>query len=529
MRSWKRHTLVFGILALQLSLMAFAFWLSGCSANEPFDPNSLENQPPVARIFVASSSEGEDLNSTSYFEQSFNWSGTDRDGWVVEYYVSIRTDGDNPAPWITTTTTDTVLTFHPDPQTGEASATLLVACRDNRGAYSDTVTQFIPMRNHPPVVGFLSDYDPHKNMQREVNEGGGEDTYWNWGPNSFRLFAYDLDGFATMDTFYRYTMADGDPEETWDWQDPAADPELGWVQVPFVDGTESREFEVYIPAVAPGMRTVTISVKDEALGDPLFQYTWEVRAPKGQVLYFPDNLSPSVGQPLYRALLDDTYGEGNWDQYVFIDQFPDSPHVLLETMRLFEAVIWTTGSGSTLAVKNASSRNGVLEQYLTPWDDSAPGKLLLISKMVCGEVTNNLGANFVTNWLGINAAASSPVAPIGFFDGYQALSQGGGAYLPDMTGDDDYNNGYGRGMDLLVGTEELYRMEDTTDVPNFCYSNDPRARPPCDPVIGIRRPHRDEALLANVVCFSLQLEYFNHAEVTAALQDILISEMGVTP
>ena len=29
-------------------------------------------------------------------------------------------------------------------------------------------------------------------------------------------------------------------------------------------------------------------MKDEADADALFQYSWEVRAPKGRVLYFPD-------------------------------------------------------------------------------------------------------------------------------------------------------------------------------------------------------------------------------------------------
>ncbi len=140
-----------GLLTLMLSVVIFSNWLAGCTANEPFDPNSLENQPPVARLFVEGSQEGEDLNPTSYFQRTFNWSGTDRDGWVEEFYVSIRTDGDNPAPWDTTTATDTTMTFITD-ENGEAEATFLLACRDNRGAYSDTISQFVPLKNFPPVV-----------------------------------------------------------------------------------------------------------------------------------------------------------------------------------------------------------------------------------------------------------------------------------------------------------------------------------------------------------------------------------------
>ncbi len=531
MSNWKRHSLVLALLTLLASLMLFALIMAGCSANEPFDPSLLANQPPVAKIFVTQPVEEEDLNATSYFERSLNWSGTDRDGWVTEFYVSVIPVGESLARWDTTTSTDTTITFEPDPQSGEASATLRVVCRDNRGALSDTASQFIPMRNHPPLVGFMSDYDPLKNMQREINSATGDTTFWNWGPNSFRFFAYDLDGFATMDTFFRYTMAEDDPDETWSWDDPDADPDVGWIQVPFTEGTESREFDIYIPDIAPGMRTLTVSVQDEANGDPLFQYSWEVRSTHGPVLFVSDNLSPSIGQPVYQNLLTDTYGEGNWDQYVFLEQFPDSPHVLLETMRLFDAVLWTSGSSLSTALRNASKRDGILQQYLEPWDDSEPGQLLLISKMVCGEGANNLGTGFVSTYLGISSSVSSPVQPLGYFDGYQALAQGGGSYLPDMIGSDLYDNGRGRGMSLMNGTEELYRMENNVSDTNpfYCYSNDPRRRPPCDPIVGIRRPHRDVGLLADVVCFSLQLEYFDSDQVIAALHDILVSEMGVAP
>ena len=57
-----------------LSILALAF---ACT-NDPFDPDQLVNTRPVARIFVASDS----LNSTSYNNARFHWSGTDVDGFV---------------------------------------------------------------------------------------------------------------------------------------------------------------------------------------------------------------------------------------------------------------------------------------------------------------------------------------------------------------------------------------------------------------------------------------------------------------
>ncbi len=525
MRSWKRNSLMTGLLALMLSVVVFSIWLAGCAANEPFDPDSLENDSPVARLFVTPTAEGEELNPTSYFHRTFNWSGTDRDGWVEKFYISIRTDGDNPAPWDTTTATDTTMTFSPDPDSGEASATFLLACMDNRGALSDTVIQFIPMRNHTPVVDFQSDYEPRQNMQRDfIYEGQAvvDTVYWNWGANNFRFFAYDLDGIETLDDFFRYTLVDGgNPDQTWDFDDPAADPELGWVRVPFEPATESYEFDIFVTNVNPGQRTLTVSVQDEAQGDPRFQYTWEVRAPKNSVLYIPDN-SSSVGRAVYNELLDGMFGQGNWDQYDFVFGFPDKPFVLLENMRQFDVVLWTDGGTKSAILSTASATNGVLHQYVIPLDDREPGRLLLVSKIVAGYGTDGLSIAFGSNVLGINASAGLPVGILQNFGGRATESQGGGSYLPGFTG--LYSIGQGTGLDILENldspSEELYRME-------YCVRCYGPSAPPFDPVIALRRPHRDVDPLARVVCFSLQLEYFNNAQVITALEQVLTDEMGV--
>ncbi len=38
------------LLCVWSGLLGGALWLAGCSANEPFDPQSLENARPVARF-----------------------------------------------------------------------------------------------------------------------------------------------------------------------------------------------------------------------------------------------------------------------------------------------------------------------------------------------------------------------------------------------------------------------------------------------------------------------------------------------
>ncbi len=524
----KRNSLVPGLLLLLLGMFGFSIWLAGCTANEPFDPDSIANSIPEVRFFVEPPGD-EDLNTTSYLDRTFHWSGTDNDGWVTEFYISIETELGVAAPWDSTTAIDTTITFIPDAQGDDTVVTFRLACLDNRGALSDTLVQAVPIRNHPPTIIFQSNFEHLKNLQRDLiyeGEAVVDTIYWNWGPSTFRFNVYDLDGFSTMDDFYRYTTMDGEPDQEWAWDDPAADPETGWVVKPFIEeiggggGSGFNEFEIYLKDLDPGQRTLTVSVQDDVFGDDRFQYQWEVRAPSGPVLYIPDTTSPAFGRPFYYDILNEAYGEGNWDIYEFVYGFPDRPHVLLETMRKFQAVMWTDGGGnSSTVMQRASARDGVLQQYIIPQDESEPGRLLLISKKVAGAGGDGPGSVFIETVLGINAANSSPLDELGLFMNRQAQPQGGGAYLPIMAGSN--NIGQGRGMDPFDDTEILYRME-------YCVRCYDTIRPPFDPVIGIRRPHRDVSALANVVCFSLQLEHFYAVQVSQVLQQVLADEMGVT-
>ena len=89
-------------------------WLFGrevVAVDDPFDPETVENSRPTVKFFVGAVDPGDSLNATSYNETRFSWSGTDRDGFVTEFYVSIRTNVDEPAPWATTIKTDTTMSF----------------------------------------------------------------------------------------------------------------------------------------------------------------------------------------------------------------------------------------------------------------------------------------------------------------------------------------------------------------------------------------------------------------------------------
>lgn len=511
---------------------AVAAIIVGCAANEPFDPLTVPNQPPVVRLFVGPVDPDSLLNATSYYQRTFRWSGTDADGWVREFYISVRTQADVPAAWDTTTTTDTTMTFDPDAQ-GNAEATFLLVCRDDRGALSDTVVQFIPLRNFPPAVNFQTDFDPLRNLQREFRDAAGQVTldanaavdtvFYNWGPMNFRMFALDPDGAETMDSFYRYTLADGEPEITFDVDDPDADPSIGWVRVPFNSSAEIKQFSIFLTDVEPGTaRTLRISVKDEANSDASFSYTWEVREPRGPVLFLAEGLT-SAQRLFYEAILDARYGVGGWDRYAFwIVGAPDTPSVLLESFRKFEALVWVDAGSGSANIARASVLNGVLQQYMwpVPTGSAEPGAVLFVSRGLVGQV-GGLTPAFLQVVVGVSPTPA-PAAPLYLPLGKVALHQSGA--LPNMvTTRIATVGGVGMLLKAAVDNEALYRMESCS-----CYATPPRpSLPPYDPIVGVRVPKRATEALARFVGLSVQLDYFDAAQVAAVLRAILDTELGV--
>lgn len=509
-----------------LILGAVAALAAASCTNDPFDPEAVPNTPPVMRFFASPVDTSAELNPTSYFERSFRWSGSDQDGEVVVYYVSVRTDAAVAAPWDTTTRTDTTMTFVTDDQ-GEANATFYLACRDDRGALSDTLVQYVPLRNFPPVLNFKSDFNPLVNLQRELIEENGavvDTVYWNWGVMNLRCFAFDLDGNRTMDDFYRYTLSDTDPAETLDWDDPAADPMVHWLRRPFEGDDAILEFEILLSGVPAGQRTVTVAVADEALSESRLTLSWEVRSPRGQVLVVPDNSAP-VTQDFYRGVLDEILGEGVHDTYSFWLGFPDSPAVLLETLRLFDLVFWYDGGGTSDVLTRAAATGGVLQQYVAPLDDSDPGRLLMISRNLTGS-TSDIPNPFRQAVFGINPASdpAPQLSPKPAAVGLEIL--GAEPYLPTMA----IANIFGRGRGLQMrfdqddAYDELYRFTEA----NRIYWNSLSGNGTWAPLIGVRRPQRVQQELASAVGFSYELHTLQRDGVVAALAAVLEHDLGVS-
>lgn len=508
-----------------LMLLLVGLVVISCT-NDPFDPLSVANTAPTARFYVAAYEDGGELNPTSYYERQFYWSGTDPDGTVEEYHISIRTDADVPAPWTVTTRTDTFMSFLTDDE-GRAEATVYLACRDDRGAMSDTLVQYIPLRNFPPALNFQSDFEPLVNMQRDIIMEGEvpvDTVYWNWGVMNARCFAFDLDGTATMDSFYRYTLSETEPTEVVAWDDPSADPMVHWIRHDFGGINEIKEFEILLDDVPAGQRTLTVAVADEAHTETRLLLRWEVRDPSGSMLVVPDN-SSYITQGFYDGILDEVMGEGTYDTYDFWFGFPDSPGVLLATLRKFDVVFWYDGGGTSEVLQRAAATDGVLQQYLYPLDDSQPGRLLMISRNLTGNLSG-LPNPFRRNVFGISPSSepAPELAPKSPAVGLQAL--GVEPHLPPMAIQSIF--GRGRGMQMAYGLEdaydELYRF-DAVSHPRY-WTSMPNGVT-WEPLIGVRRPQRVQQELASAVGFSYELHTMQRAGVLNALEAVLTFELGV--
>lgn len=521
MRRW-RGILVLGGLA--------ALLVAACT-NEPFDPESVPNARPTVRFYAETVDPDGELNSTSYSQRTFHWSGTDEDGEVVAYYVSVRPDSAVPAPWDTTTSTDTTMTFATDDQ-GEAQATFYLAALDDRGAVSDTLIQYVPLRNFPPALNFQSDFDPLTNLQREfVLEGETvvDTVYWNYGVMNVRCFAFDLDGNQTMDAFYRYTLSDVEPAETYDEGEPGADPLTHWIRVPFDGVGDVLEFEFLVTDLPPGERTLTVAVADEAAAESRITLTWEVREPARiggaggpRLLMVPDNSSPLTAD-FYRDVLAEIFGEDAINEYDFWFGFPDRPSYLLETLRRFDLVFWFDGGGTSEVLERAAATDGVLQQYLEPFDGSEPGQLLMISRNLTGN-QSGIPAPFRQRVFGISPAADPAPQLRPKTSTLSVPALGAEAYLPPLT----LANIFGRGRGLKerfdeeFPYDELYRFESCIR----CWDG----QPPTEewaPLIGVRRPRRDDQRFATAVGFSFELHTMQRAGVVDALQAVMEFELGV--
>jgi len=477
-------------------------WLLGCvvlaaaCSNEPFDPSSWQNARPVASIWVLPA-DADSLQPTTYNQATFHWSGTDQDGFIVGYHVSISLQGQATNSWIFTSEEESTATYTTD-ESGRAFPTLYVVAEDDRGALSDTVSVTIPLVNFPPLLEFTDNFNPVET---------------SFGAASFEFFGFDLDGDSTLLPWIEYRYEGSDPDLVYEIGDPLADPSQGWVR----ESRPPTRFSLVLRNIPPGDpakdfdQTIYVRIEDEAGGVAELSHTWKVYQVIGDVLLVddcPNTVSLASRDTFYRDALDvllpDQYSL--WD---ISDGLPDRDDDIRLTLEQFQWLVWYTGNSES---QNLLRVQAILQDYLAKDLDpntagTQSGHLFLETQNAVGA-SSNLSTTFRSQVLGLE---KNPDPRSNFRTTSQDLSGLGGsldvepqtADLPTISSiGRNYLDGTGYffgiyGFVMTSGTAELYRFE------NYDYLHDRR---PSSPLVATRRP---DTGTAKAVCLGFQLEYCN--------------------
>lgn len=488
-------------------------WVSGC-ANDAFDPETLPNQPPVARVFVPDGN----IAPTSYNEARFFWSGTDVDGFVRGFHVSIG-EPDAPGPWIFTNSDDSTQTYDTDAM-GEVFPTLFVVAEDDRSALSDTVSVTFPLVNFAPTLEFNPDFDP---------------PLQSFGAASFDFFGFDLDGNETLLRHVEYRFAGSDPDLIFPPGDIAADPALGWVRL----DSSPTSFSLLLRDIPGGdpddsfNQTLFVRILDEAGGGSTLEHTWQNFEAVGDVLIVDDNLtSESRDQFFFDALEGLLPGEFSvWD----ISQgLPSRDSDYRLTLEQFRWLIWYTDNGES---SNLLRSQEVLTQYLAadldPIEPGVQEGRLLLETYVLLPTASGLGSSFRADILGLTSQPNPRNQLVPFTGSVQA-ALGGALDIAPLVGDlpaiSSVGLNYLGGPGLyfgLTGLQPLANAVPLWEFESYTWGGpaDPTCRLGCAPVVAVRQPPTG---LAKVVTIGFQLEYANaDGNALDALRAVLTEHLGV--
>lgn len=504
---------VLACAALLATVGATAAHLGGCT-NEEFDPESFTNAKPIARIFLSGSPGS---GTESYNRQTFYWSGTDRDGFIVGFHVAIGTQDTPPTQWIFTAKDESTATYTTD-AAGRAWPRLYVVAQDDRGALSDTAAVTFPLQNFPPSVVLKLNFRPPVE---------------SFGAASFELVGFDADGDETLQQVVDYRYEGSNPDLVFLPGDPSADPTLGWVRQ---QGSPTAISLVLrnIPPASP--QRVYARIVDEAGASGVFQYEWTVHPVVGKILLLDDCIH-DTRDAFYRDALTQITG-GQFSVWNIAGGLPAREGDVRLTFQQFPLLLWyTSNSPSSDRLRLAQP---ILTEYLTTLDVDPVaagvqhGKLLLEDPVVFGNA--GLSSTFRTNILGIQANLAEPRAAITAYNSAMEAAIGPldiaaqDALLPDLVSvGQNYQGGAGRyfglyGLTMVTGTAALYRFEPATQwspADAAC-----RVAPGCSPLVATRRPATG---LADVVLLAFQLEWANAAGNSfEALRVLIEGHLGIT-
>ncbi len=497
--------------------------VAGCdlpfSTNDDFDPSTLPNHPPVARVSVTNDST---LSPTSYNQATFHWSGTDEDGFVVGFHVAIGLDGQSQLEWLFTTDDESTATYSTDAN-GEASPILFVVAEDDKGATSDTVSTRFPLVNFPPTIEFARDFVPLAQ---------------SFGAASFEFLGFDRDGDDTLEPFVDYRFEGSDSTLVQLESDPGADAALGWVRL---DRSPTR-FNLLLRGIPQGdaangfEQALYVRVIDEAGASNVLVHRWQNFEARGEVILIDDNNNPSQSSRdrFYRDALTAHLGTqfSVWD---IATGLPDRDEDLWLTLSQFRAIVWYTSTGPSDNLRRAQ---GILQRFVTTdLDEATPGdqfgRLLLENQAAVGS-RSNLSSIFRSQVLGVgnnsdprNVLATYSGAVVASLGPLDILSQD--PTLPDLVSvgkNYDGNSGVYFGLVGLSPNADaaaLWRFEEY----RWGGTADPSCRLGCSPVVAVRWP---DVGPARSVLLGFQIGYANGSgNAIAAVQSLLADQLGIAP
>jgi hypothetical protein len=304
-----------------------------------------------------------------------NWSGTDPDGFVdafeLRFYDESEAGTIGPEVGWTRTTRRDSLVLLPIPEGAPvANVAFEVRAVDNDGAVDPTPARTIfPVRNTPPT------------LQLSRAEAPPDTT---WPAAGFAFTARDIDGDTNLEAV---EVALNDTTAFVELP-PETDFLTLVAEDPGADETEARLFlgrsgvptdlrlpgfrtdapnTIYVRAVdAAGFRSETAVYPDP---DPDAEEVWYVQRVTSPTLLVNDYRKSRnyLVLPYHREILDGYAGEGNYDEWYFVEpvqegasvvlenseNLPTNPDpVLRETLRFWDAIYWVSNNATNRTVGN---------------------------------------------------------------------------------------------------------------------------------------------------------------------------------
>ena len=370
------------VLLIYLVALFFAFILVSCYNEMPNNP--IENKPPTTKIFL----EPDSTISEQPSKIKLNWTGDDPDGIIVGFYFSF-----NSTDWTFTTKNDSL--FELKIGAVDTIFNFKISSVDNsgNGKYDNQVIQ--NNRNYGPEpfndsnnngiwdegetftdIGLI---DPNPATLILPIKNSAPIISWNAlstvPNNSFPAMSFgwnvtDIDGNETITSIKialndtnNYVLLDGGIRNiTIKTKDFSNNNPLMDI---LINGDPSKLASVKLPGLIYNANNKIFvqaldisSAKSEWISLPDSSHDWFVNKPKGKVLIVDDYKILDATAAFYSSMMDSI---GLTDKYDILNlQVANLPYLnttFLETIKLFDVVLWYTDTDPSLNLANFAVQN----------------------------------------------------------------------------------------------------------------------------------------------------------------------------